>query len=101
MVASKHANKLTKMINPMQDGNEHLRLNGDEMIDEDCEVITGRRVIEVGGSVKYEAYSVDPTGFWRIKASKGKLPDELSGQYTSASMGQRAIEAYLRTNKLH
>jgi hypothetical protein len=92
-------NKLTQLVNPMTDGNENLRLEETLEDEEGNPMISRRIVVDQNEKPIFEVRSFDPTGFWRIFAKKGKLPEELSGLYTSQMRAQRDIEAYLRNKK--
>lgn len=77
-------------INPRVDGAEPFR-----DFDPD-ENETARRFIEAENGMKFTTKVFDPYGLVRVQVDKGKLPQELSGQYTSLSEAEMAIEAYLR-----
>lgn len=38
----------------------------------------------------------DPYGFWSIKFEKGRIPSELSGQFTSFDIAEKAVLHYLK-----
>lgn len=37
----------------------------------------------------------DPFGFWSIKFEKGRLPDDLSGHFTSFDKAEKAVNVWL------
>lgn len=41
----------------------------------------------------------DPYGFWYISLEKGKLPDKLTGSYTTFDMALRDVNQWLRDKK--
>ena len=87
--------KLTEMINTKTDEVD-LKVS-QETEDEEGNAIIGKRVVKTD-KADFELQSLDPTGFIKIKAKKGKVPEELAGLYTTPFGAQRAIEAYV--NKL-
>lgn len=89
MAVSKKATKLTQMINPMTDGNEHLRKESED------EEVFSTRLINQDDKTLFVVEAVNPEGHWRIVPTKGKLPEELKGKYTTQTVAKRTIEAYL------
>ena len=81
-----------KKTNPKQDGfdGEFKEFQDDQM---------GLRIVEVeskGG--KMQVFNVSQDGqfaLWKIIPSKGPVPDELSGKYTSIGIAEQAIKSYI------
>ena len=86
------------VLNPKTDGNEYLFPVDQEEIDEQLEEATGIRHIDIDGS-KFVINSTDPYGLWNIKTKGGRLPEVLSGMYTTAGEAEQAIEAYLKAKQ--
>ena len=76
-----------KVYNPKTDGEmvDYEPTDEDEM---------GLRVLELEGRV-FNLQIRQPHGHCFIKPEKGKVPDELSGAYTSPSRAEMAIKRYL------
>jgi hypothetical protein len=47
------------------------------------------------GNNKLRLRRQDPYGFWTVSYERGAAPDVLSGQYTSVSEAEKAIQSYL------
>lgn len=77
-------------LNPRSDGTDSIR---DFEPDENE---TARRYLESDDGQKFTTKAYDPFGFVRVHVSKGSVPVELSGQYTSFMEAEQSIEAYLR-----
>jgi hypothetical protein len=60
------------------------------------ENVTGTRDIEIGDK-KYTLVRKDPYGFWYIQAASGRLPTELSGQFTDVASAVRAVTVYVNS----
>lgn len=80
-------------INPRTDGMEDFR----EFDPDEGEI--GRRTIETTDGQTFTTKSFDPYGLVKIEVSKGKLPEQLKGVFTSHFEADKAIEAYLATKK--
>ena len=84
--------KPVKIVNPMTDGEEDLRMHVEEdIVDTDS---TATRIIEYRGR-KFKAHSTDPYGLWHITWTHGELPRALMGEYTSPIELEVAIKAYM------
>lgn len=85
------------MINPLSDGNEHLR-EPEEHIERHTirpaeEVVTATRFIEAEGK-KWKIERKDPHGFWNI-ISPGRVVNPFKDRkYTTAKLCEHAIEHY-------
>lgn len=57
---------------------------------------------EVNSSREFKGFNIlrtDPFGLWLIKPIKGRLPNALSGQYTSFGRAEKDIENYIINKK--
>lgn len=75
--------------NPKTEGFEDILQINDIPDDEDDSEI-GSRYVEIGGK-EYKFVFRDPYGHCFIVAKKGRLPDALTGAYTSVQEAERAI----------
>lgn len=56
----------------------------------------GLRVIELDGEkVKYNIIQENPWQLWRIQPSRGPVPDDLVGTFTSEEIAKQAIMQYI------
>lgn len=51
--------------------------------------------LENGNKVHFKCS--DPFGFWTINMDKGKIPESLSGNYTTFDHAEKAMRAYLNS----
>jgi len=97
------------IVNPMTDGNEDLREDEPEGEKEiitrssvtsgmTIGIATGIRHVTVGDR-QFKFTRRDPFGFWYISTSKGRLPDSLTGVYTSVSEAEKAVTTYVNNLK--
>lgn len=75
-----------KTMNPKTDGvmEDYQPEDEDEM---------GIRFVEHEGK-KYTLKARNPHGFFKIHPDKGRIPDELSGEYTTQFLAENAIKQY-------
>jgi hypothetical protein len=86
--------KKLKISNPKTDG--YQEVNQTVEFREFSPEQVGLRVIELDGEkIKYNVIQEDPFNLWRITPSRGPVPDELSGRYTSVDMATQAIQLYI------
>ena len=57
------------------------------------------RILELEDGQKIKVTASDPFGFWRIAFTKGTVPKELKGEYTTYSDAKKAVESYLLKKK--
>ena len=49
--------------------------------------------------LKIDAVKKNPYGFWSFKYTKGAIPDDLKGSYTSFNMLEKALKSYVIETK--
>jgi hypothetical protein len=76
-----------KIINPTMD-------NYDGEFHEFSEEQTSSRTIEVSDQ-KFNIVQENPWNLWRVVPSKGHVPEDLEGKFTSVMMAEQAIVRYV------
>lgn len=67
---------------------------------EDMSVDSGKVKFHEVNKTAYKIECKDPYGFWYISAVKGgRMPEALSGTYTTYSLAQQAIDIYANAKK--
>lgn len=71
-----------------------------DILDDDKEFENGGRLrtIDIGNNT-VSIICEDPYGFWRVKLTKGNLPEKLKGSYTSFDMALRDVNLWLKDKK--
>ena len=92
-----------EVVNPMTDGNQHLREKDEEQGEHEevtrvhsqsIHSVTGTRHIRVGDK-QFKLVRRDPYGFWYVTVSKGKVPMELRSAYTNVPDAEKTITQYV------
>jgi len=91
-----------KVINPLSDGNQHLREVPEGEVEEITRTpgtkkygITNHRLVEIGER-RFRLNCHDPYGFWYIvPQTGGVLPDKLKGSFTSVLEAEKALTVYI------
>jgi hypothetical protein len=53
------------------------------------------RYVEAPDGPPFVLTQHDPHGFWRVHREHGQIPDQLSGEYTSAQYARNAVLTYI------
>ena len=69
-------------------------INGDEHVNYGRDFNPNRELLLDNGN-KYHVQKRDPYGHWYIHMDKGRVPDRLSGSYTSFELAKKAVESYV------
>ncbi len=59
------------------------------------------REIFISDGTKIYVESRDPYGFWYVKSEVGKVPEALTGTFTTAELAVRAVETFYNNTKFN
>ena len=86
--------QIVRLGEKLMDGNRNVIPHYDDNGFTGALDLSDERMFDLGNN-KLTAFRTDPYGYWELKLARGRLPEELSGKFTSFELVKNAVHLYM------